>query len=72
MPVELRAEPGVDARHLVFPRLMDIDMQHQVVDPLAERPVATGFEGARRVLEGRPAGERLGRNKRFAVGVRAR
>ncbi len=67
--VELCSEPGVHARSTVIPRLVDVDMQYEVVDPLAEGPVAAGLEGARRVLEGRATGERLGRDDRFAIGV---
>ncbi len=69
--VELGAKPRVDAGAFVFPRLVDIDVKHEMVDPFAERPVAARLQRRRRVLELRAAGECLGGHERFVVDVGA-
>ena len=51
---------------------MDVDVQDEVVDALAEGPVAAGLEVAGRIDEGRAAGERLGPHDRLAVDVGGR
>ena len=72
MSVELRSEPGVDTWQLILPRLMDENVEHELVDALAERPVAELFKVARRVDKRWPAGERLRPNHGLAVNVRRR
>jgi len=49
--------PSVDAWKLVVVWLVDVNVQHPVVDALAERPVATRFQIAGRFHKVTAAGE---------------
>ena len=59
-------EPRVLARHAV-PGLMSTDVQHKMVDPLAEELLAARFEDVGMVAEVESAGEGLGIDPVFAV-----
>ena len=67
VPVELGAKPGVHAGPAVFGRLVDIDMQDELVDALAEGPIAALLQTPRRAQEERPARERFREHGSHAI-----
>jgi hypothetical protein len=70
--VELGAPGRVDAGDFFVAWLLDVNVEHHVVDALAERPVTAGLEVFGRVFKSRAAGEGFGGNEGFAIDVRAR
>ena len=67
--IELGAEPGVHPGQAVLPGLVDVHMEHPMVDALRQRPVAAPLERPGRALEQHPAGKGLCMDNGLPVGV---
>ena len=70
VPVEFGPKPGVDAGPAFVRRLVDVDVEHKVIDALRHGPVAAAFERPGGADEERTARECLGGRDRHAVDVR--